>query len=92
MDEGINAGRMFFERLWINEETCAPFLDAIAHYRRKWDDSKGMFKETLRHDWTSHAADVHRYAATDENRMRNQVFNPPPTTGLVQPYYPELGV
>jgi hypothetical protein len=51
-----------------------------------------MFKETPRHDWTSHAADVHRYASIDEREMRNQVFNPPPTTGLVQPYYPSLGV
>lgn len=43
-------------------------------------------------DWTSHAADVHRYAAIDENQMRNQVFMTPPTTGLVPPYYPQLGV
>lgn len=92
VDDGINAGRMFFDRLWIDEETCTTFLDAIAQYRREWDDKKGMFKETPRHDWTSHAADVHRYAAIDEREMRNQVFNPPPTTGLVQPYYPELGV
>ena len=39
-----------------------------------------------------HAADVHRYAAIDEREMRNQVFNPPSTTGLVQPFYPGLGI
>src|ERR1043165_4087463 len=38
------------------------------------------------------AADVHRYAALVETQMKNQTFNPPPTTGLVQPYFPQLGV
>jgi hypothetical protein len=71
---------------------CAFFLDAIAQYRREWDDKKGMFKEKPLHDWTSHAADVHRYAAVAEDRMKNQTFSLPPTTGLVQPYYPKLGV
>lgn len=46
VDDGINAGRMFFDRLWVDEGACAFFLDAIAQYRREWDDSKGMFKET----------------------------------------------
>jgi hypothetical protein len=83
---------MFFDRLWIDEGTCELFLDAIAHSLRYWADSKGMFKETPRHDWTSHAADIQRYAAIDENQIRNQVFTTPPTTGLVPPYYPQLGV
>jgi hypothetical protein len=91
VDDGINAGRMMFDHLWIDEAKCAYFLDAIAQYRREWDDAKGMFRETPRHDWTSHAADVHRYAAIDEKRMANQLPTPPPTPG-VQPYYPQLGI
>lgn len=92
VDDGINAARLMFERLWIDETNCAFFLDAVAQYRREWDDKKGMFNEKPLHDWTSHAADVHRYAALVENQMKNQTFNPPPTTGLVQPYYPQIGV
>jgi len=61
-----------FNRLWIDETNCSFFLDAIAQYRKEWDDEKGMFKEKARHDWTSHAADVHRYAAVAEDRMKNQ--------------------
>jgi hypothetical protein len=44
------------------------------------------------HDWTSHAADVHRYAAVAEDRMKNQTLNPPATSGIVKPFYPGLGV
>jgi hypothetical protein len=76
IDDGINAGRMMFDRLWIDETNCAFFLDAIAQYRREWDDKKGMFKEKPLHDWTSHAADVHRYAALVETQMKNQTFTP----------------
>lgn len=91
VDDGINAGRLMFNRLRIDETNCSFFLDAIAQYRREWDDKKGMFKEKPLHDWTSHAADVHRYAAVAEDRMKNQTFNAPPTIGLVKPYYPWQG-
>ena len=53
---------------------------------------KPIVEETPRHDWNSHAADAHRYAALIENQMKNQTFNPPATTGLVQLYYPQLGI
>lgn len=92
VDDGINAARLMFERLWIDETNCAFFLDAIAQYQRERNYKAGMFKEKPLHDWTSHAADVHRYAALVENQMKNQTFSPPSTTGLVQPYYPGLGV
>jgi hypothetical protein len=56
------------------------------------DDKEGIFKEKPLHDWTSHAADVHRYAAAAGDRMKNQTFSAPATTGLVKPFYPGLGV
>lgn len=67
--DGINAGRLMFRRLWIDEEKCKIWLDYIAQYRREWDDAKGMFKDNPLHDFTSHAADMYRYAAIGENMM-----------------------
>ena len=52
---GIEAAKVMFRRLWINEENCQVFIDAISQYRREWDDKKGMFKVEPLHDWTSHA-------------------------------------
>ncbi len=53
-------------------------MDAIAQYRREWDETKGMFRERPYHDWTSHAADVHRYAAIVEKEMMDEKPRPVP--------------
>lgn len=76
VDDGIHKGKMIFPKLWIDEQKCQIFLDYIAQYRQKWDDSKGMFKERPLHDFTSHSADVHRYAAIVEEQMTNQDYKP----------------
>ena len=72
VSDGINAGRLMFSRLWVDKEKCAVWLDYIAQYHREWDDKKGMFKDTPYHDFTSHAADMYRYAALAENLMTNE--------------------
>jgi len=69
VDDGIQAGRFMFDRLWIDEEKCLPWLDAISQYVREWDEKRNMYKEIPYHNWTSHAADVHRYAALVEKKM-----------------------
>jgi phage terminase large subunit len=76
VDDGISKGRLMFSRLWIDEANCQLFLDYIAQYRQEWDDNRGMFLEKPYHDFTSHAADVHRYAAVIEDQMTNDDFKP----------------
>jgi len=76
VDDGIQRGKLFFNKLWIDEQKCQTFLDYIAQYRQEWDDNKGMFKEKPEHDFTSHAADVHRYAAIVEDQMTNEMQKP----------------
>ena len=76
VDDGISKGRLMFPHLWIDEQKCQVFLDYISQYRQEWDDDKGMFREKPLHDFTSHAADIHRYAAVIEDQMTNQDFVP----------------
>jgi hypothetical protein len=78
VDDGIARGRVMFSHLWIDENNCQLFLDYIAQYRQKWNEDKGMFEETPLHDFTSHAADVHRYAAVIEDQMTNEQDSPLP--------------
>ena len=61
INDGINAVRMRFNTLWIDEKRCAKFLKAIALYRKEWNEKMGEFKPKPLHDWTSHAADMLRY-------------------------------
>lgn len=72
VDNGISAARLMFPRLWVDEAKCQQFLDAIGQYRQEWDEKKGMFRDQPLHDWTSHPADMLRYAAVIEEQMTNQ--------------------
>lgn len=70
VDNGIEAAKRMFSRLWVDEQQEA-FLNAIPQYRREWDDAKGMFKDKPVHDFASHWADMLRYAAVSEDEMTN---------------------
>lgn len=73
IEDGITAGRIAWNRLYVDEAKCGRFLDAIAQYQKEFDDKTQMYKERPKHDWTSHAADVHRYMAQAESEFSNQV-------------------
>lgn len=87
VDDGIQAGKFMFDRLWIDEEKCLPWLDAISQYKREWDEKRNMFKEVPYHNWTSHAADVHRYAALVEKKMDDSYDRYDNTTPYKEPNY-----
>lgn len=60
--DGIDATRRRIPRLWFDAEHCARGIRALRAYRRQWR-RRGEASGPL-HDWTSHAADALRYAAT----------------------------
>jgi phage terminase large subunit len=78
VDAGIQQGKLLFSRLWIDESNCQIFLDYISQYRQEWDPNRGMFLKKPYHDFTSHAADVHRYAAVVADQMTNENDTPLP--------------
>lgn len=63
IQDGIQAARKTFPVCYFHEETCEPGLEALAQYRREWDDDKKCFSNNPVHDWTSHPADAFRYLA-----------------------------
>lgn len=73
IDDGINSVRMRFNKLWIDEEKCQKFIDAITQYHKEWDDKRGEFKNQPFHDWTSHAADMLRYWAVTEGETNQDI-------------------
>jgi hypothetical protein len=59
--------------MWIDEEKCFDMLESLKAYQREWDSDRAMFKDTPRHDFTSHAADAVRYMS-----VAWQKDDPPP--------------
>ena len=84
--DGINAARMFLNKLWVDENNCETFLDYIGQYKKEWDDNKGCFKDNPVHDFTSHAADMLRYTAIVSDKMNNYEYEDIQDDRPVNPY------
>ena len=63
VQDGITAVRSILPSLWIDQQNCQEFIDALSQYQKEWDDRAGHFKDKPKHNWTSHAADMIRYYA-----------------------------
>lgn len=49
--EGLNAGKLMMNKLWVDEKNCELWLDAIPQYHRDWDEKKGVYRDIPVHDW-----------------------------------------
>lgn len=63
LEDGINAARMVWPRVWFDEGKCARGLECLQNYRRELNEKLGEFRATPVHDWASHGADAFRYLA-----------------------------
>lgn len=85
LEDGINAARMLLPRVRFDATRTALGLERLREYRREWDDQKKVFKNTPRHDWTSHAADAFRYLAMAHRELKPEpVETPQPVRGVGQ--------
>jgi phage terminase large subunit len=75
VSDGINAGRLTLAHAWFDAERCAYGLEALRQYQAEWDDLRKCFRDTPRHDWTSHPADAWRGLAMAWREMKPA---PPP--------------
>lgn len=63
IEDRIQALRRLLVKSVFNSERCEPLLDALAAYRREFDEETQTFKAQPVHDWSSHAADAAGYRA-----------------------------
>lgn len=61
--DGINAVRKILPKCWFDAKKCETGLEALRQYRADYDEKLKVFKNTPKHDWTSHPADAFRYLA-----------------------------
>lgn len=80
IQDGIDAARGLFKRLWVDAEKGKEWLRLIPQYTKEYDEDHKIFKDNPRHDWTSHGADMFRYAAIVIRKMGN--------TGKARTFYP----
>jgi phage terminase large subunit len=61
IEDGIEAVRSAFSRIWIDENNCSKLLKSLENYRQEWDPKRNIYKGIPLHNWASHAADAMRY-------------------------------
>lgn len=70
IEDGINAARVSFPRIWFDQRRCKFGLEALRQYRTEFDEKTKAFKNTPKHDWTSHSADAFRYLCMAWRELR----------------------
>lgn len=69
LQDGIQAARKMFPRVWFDETNCGEGLECLRQYRREYDADKRVFRDKPLHDWTSHGADAFRMMAVAWREM-----------------------
>lgn len=55
VDDGINGARLTIGRCWFDAGRCREGLEMLRQYRADYDEKTRAFRNTPRHDFTSHA-------------------------------------
>lgn len=63
IENGIEALRSLFPRIWIDEVKCKQLIKCLENYRKEYDTKLMTYKSRPVHDWASHGADAGRYLA-----------------------------
>lgn len=63
IQDGIQAARAMFPRVWFDEMGCTDGMEALRQYQREYNEDTKAFRERPKHDWTSHYADAFRMLA-----------------------------
>jgi len=72
LENGINAARMLFPRVWFDRERCKVGLECLRHYQWAYNERMDELKPTAVHNWASHGADAFRYLAQAVTMARNE--------------------
>ena len=63
IEDGIEAVRGIFPRIYIDQTKCKHLVKCLENYRKEFDMRLEVYKERPRHDKYSHGADAMRYLA-----------------------------
>lgn len=87
IEDGIDLARAMITRLWVDKENCEAWLDLIGQYHYEFDERRGILTKVPVHDFSSHAADMFRYAAVVEDEMVIEKYAQPPRHEAVDDEY-----
>jgi hypothetical protein len=70
-EDGIDNVRKNFNKLWIDERKCKPFVDALENYKKKWNEKMNAFEGRPPKHWANHYADALRYLCHGLDKIKS---------------------
>lgn len=77
-EEGIEALRSLFPRMWIDQTKCKELIKSLENYRREWNEKRQVYGDRPLHNWASHCADACRYMAQGVKQYLGRDNGPDP--------------
>jgi hypothetical protein len=80
VQSGIQAVRLILPQVWFDAERCREGIEALRQYQREYDEDKKAYRQSPRHDWTSHPSDAFRMLAVSyaEQADKTPTLEPQP--------------
>jgi len=80
VQSGIQAVRLILPQVWFDAERCREGIEALRQYQREYDEDKKAYRQSPRHDWTSHPSDAFRMLAVSyaEQADKTPTLEPKP--------------
>jgi len=72
VQNGIQAVRMMLPRVWFDAERCSDGIEALRQYQREYDEDKKAFRQSPRHDFSSHPSDAFRMVAVSWSEVADK--------------------
>lgn len=94
VEDGIEAVRGIFHRIYIDDKACARLIKCLENYRKEFDTKLNAYKLRPVHDWSSHTADSVRYMAIAIKRGVDSARNGPTDADVdrwMDQYRPKFG-
>jgi phage terminase large subunit len=85
VQSGIQAVRLTLPRVWFDVERCREGIEALRQYQREYDEDKKAYRQSPRHDWTSHPSDAFRMLAVSWQEISDKTPAAEPKPLMVGP-------
>jgi len=85
VQSGIQAVRMVLPKVWFDAEKCREGIEALRQYQREYDEDKKAYRQSPRHDWTSHPSDAFRMLAVSYAEQADKTPTVEPKPLMVGP-------
>ena len=90
-DEGIDAVRHMFNRLWFDEVKCSKGIVTLDNYRRSWNAKQGHWGSAPCHNSASHGADALRTLACGFEKLTDNGMTEAEIEQMIDRYNPRFG-